>query len=431
MNREGRVRSRSFANVSGLDARGRLGIRRLIALLLAAMALAAASSAPRAEARGLDHTAVTRWVERMLAQVQKHSTNPPQASRQLATLSVSIWRALERSSSPRHRSLSRRLVIAGAGRYVLDFFYAEEPGAASSGGRGRRAESLRAGARAGRRVVERHSGDQLGVQVTIPDAYPEGPDPQYLWVPTPPAYQANPLEPAAGAWRTWRIRGASGYVPGPPPSADPDDPSHPRFRRQLREVYDVSLGLTDYQRKIAAAWAGGPGTVTPPGMWNEIAIRAIEGAKQLFPLGSAAGRRHHAARSRRVNADHAALLFATLNAAQADAFIVAWLTKYTYWSPRPITYIRTSIDADWETAVPTPPFPSYVSGHSTVSGAAVRVLAKLLPKHATEIHSLGRDATISRLYGGIHYAADNEVGYTVGRQVAIPALDWYSRVAKR
>ena len=38
----------------------------------------------------------------------------------------------------------------------------------------------------------------------------------------------------------------------------------------------------------------------------------------------------------------------------------------------------TDADPDWHPLLPTPPFPSYVSGHSTFSGAAAAVLADFL-----------------------------------------------------
>jgi hypothetical protein len=119
-----------------------------------------------------------------------------------------------------------------------------------------------------------------------------------LWVPTPPAF-APPLEPLAGTWRTWNIQSASRFLPAPPPAF-----GSAAYAREVAEVYNVSQSLTDEQKRIADFWADGPGTVTPPGHWNQIALDLI--------------RRH------RLSARSAARVLATLNTAQADSFISCW-----------------------------------------------------------------------------------------------------------
>ena len=65
-----------------------------------------------------------------------------------------------------------------------------------------------------------------------------------------------------------------------------------------------------------------------------------------------------------------ARLFALLNVALADAGIACWDSKYHYSFWRPVQAIRADTDPDWLPLLPTPPFPSYASGHSTFSGAA-------------------------------------------------------------
>ena len=69
--------------------------------------------------------------------------------------------------------------------------------------------------------------------------------------------------------------------------------------------------------------------------------------------------------------------------ALADAGIASWNVKYTYNTWRPVTAIRAGDaglnplvtgDPTWTPLWPTPPFPSYVSGHSTFSAAAAAVL---------------------------------------------------------
>jgi membrane-associated phospholipid phosphatase len=94
-----------------------------------------------------------------------------------------------------------------------------------------------------------------------------------------------------------------------------------------------------------------------------------------------------------------------------------------------VTAIRREIDPAWLPLLPTPPFPSYVSGHSSTSGAASVVLAAYVPAAARRLHSLAREAAASRLYGGIHFRSDNEAGLTLGRAVGAATVKstWHSR----
>jgi hypothetical protein len=127
--------------------------------------------------------------------------------------------------------------------------------------------------------------------------------------------------------------------------------------------------------------------------------------------------------------------FARVGIAVHDAFIQCWFFKYATNLQRPVTYIRDAFDADWLSFISTPPFPTYTSGHSTQSGAAAAVLTAMFGKkaftdtlHRDRNPALAQDprsfesfdeaaaeAAISRLYGGIHYAFDNDDGLTCGK----------------
>src|SRR5262249_1446336 len=135
-----------------------------------------------------------------------------------------------------------------------------------------------------------------------------------------------------------------------------------------------------------------------------------------------------------------ARLFALLNMAMADAAICAWDAKYTYDFWRPVTAIRngdtdgndaTIADPSWSSFIVTPPFPDYVSGHSTFSGAASTVVAMFYGTNdvpftvgsdgvagATRsfqtFSAAATEAALSRLYGGIHYRSANEDGLAAG-----------------
>ena len=121
-----------------------------------------------------------------------------------------------------------------------------------------------------------------------------------------------------------------------------------------------------------------------------------------------------------------ARVFAALNTAQADAFIACWDAKFTYWSERPVTAIRRELDAKWLSYITTPPFPSYVSGHSTTSSAASEVLSAYFPGSAQDLRAWAQEAAVSRLYGGIHFRSDNEAGLALGTKVAGIALTRYA-----
>jgi membrane-associated phospholipid phosphatase len=73
-----------------------------------------------------------------------------------------------------------------------------------------------------------------------------------------------------------------------------------------------------------------------------------------------------------------------------------------------------------------PPFPSYVSGHLTTSGAASTVLAAVFPAKAEALAAMAEEAAVSRLYGGIHYRSDNEVRLALGRRIGQVAVRTYN-----
>ena len=64
-----------------------------------------------------------------------------------------------------------------------------------------------------------------------------------------------------------------------------------------------------------------------------------------------------------------------------------------------------------------PNFPSYTSGHSTFSAAAAVVLSYLFPASTSQFEAMRDEAAISRLYGGIHYRSDIEVGKQHGARI--------------
>ena len=74
------------------------------------------------------------------------------------------------------------------------------------------------------------------------------------------------------------------------------------------------------------------------------------------------------------------------------------------------------MDAQIKT-IGTPNFPSYTSGHSTFSGAAAAVLGYIFPQNKAQVDAMALEASNSRIYGGIHYRFDCEVGLKCGTAI--------------
>ncbi len=115
----------------------------------------------------------------------------------------------------------------------------------------------------------------------------------------------------------------------------------------------------------------------------------------------------------KMNPLRSARTFAYLDMAMMDAGIACWDAKYYYHYPRPIQVIP-----GFKTIAGTPNFPSYTSGHSMFSAAAAEVLAYVFPNEATKVRNWAKEAAISRVYGGIHWTFDAEVGTSAGIEVA-------------
>ncbi|MEA2584281.1 MAG: hypothetical protein QOF33_2366, partial [Thermomicrobiales bacterium] len=215
------------------------------------------------------------------------------------------------------------------------------------------------------------------------------------WQPTPPEYRQQPVDPLAGTWQTWVLPRGDAYRPPAPPTW-----GSPAWQGELQAVEEAVSNRTPEQEASVRVWAGTPGTVTPAGLWTEIAGDLIVRDGLDLP--------------------HAARVLALTTVAMADAFICCWDAKYAYWVARPVT-----ADPTLAVLIPTPPFPSYTSGHSTISAAAATVLGHLFPADAADLAVKAVEAKNSRLWAGIHFPLDNEVGATgggmVGRLVVVRA----------
>jgi len=235
------------------------------------------------------------------------------------------------------------------------------------------------------------------------------------WKATPPSFNPNPLQPCWGMIRPMVLTsGEECPLPGHPAF---DTHKNSDFYRAARQVYRVGRRLTDEQKTIATYWSDGAATGTPPGHWTAIVSQI--------------------ARNDSLSLAAAAEAYARVGIAVHDAFIQCWNMKYFYNLLRPVTYIKANIDASWGTHIVTPNFPGYGSGHSTLSGAAARVLTDMFgirrftdtthtdhglvppqdPRTFGSFDAAAAEAGVSRLYGGIHFSFDNEDGLASGRCV--------------
>ena len=80
---------------------------------------------------------------------------------------------------------------------------------------------------------------------------------------------------------------------------------------------------------------------------------------------------------------------------------------------------------------PTPPFPSYPSGHSTISTAAAEVFAELFPDSAAVYRAKSREASLSRVYAAVHYRFDVDSGDVLGERVGQAVVNYMKQDGAR
>jgi hypothetical protein len=221
------------------------------------------------------------------------------------------------------------------------------------------------------------------------------------------------------------------------------------YRQQSADLTAISAGLTDKEKMISEYWADGPNSEQPPGHW-------------LLFAQFVSARDHH-------SLDEDIKMFFALTNAMMDAGIAAWDSKRAYDSIRPVTAIellyrgiqirawggpgKGTVVMDGSQWIPyqlasspTPPFPDYVSGHSTYSAAASRILTLwtgsnrfgesvtlpagsskiepgVTPKHPITLgwetfEDAANEAGMSRRYGGIHFERADLAGRKLGVLVA-------------
>lgn len=206
------------------------------------------------------------------------------------------------------------------------------------------------------------------------------------------------------------------------------------YYKQMYDVYLKNITSPIEKKEMAIWWSDDPsGTASPPGHSVYLAMKLAEqNQSSLYETAQA---------------------FAMTGIATADAFIQTWKCKYKYHSQRPTSYIRAHINSDYFQFWPEPPFPAFVSGHSCQIASAVTALQGIYgdnqqvtdnfnaghpaynyrgqeiqfkPRSFTSLWSLAEECGLSRIYGGIHMAQDNEEGLKLGKQIGqnVAELAW-------
>ncbi len=253
------------------------------------------------------------------------------------------------------------------------------------------------------------------------------------------------------------LTSGSQFRPTTGPALDYSNPNG-TYVSQANTILSYSANLSDTTKTIADYWANGPHSETPPGHWElfaQFVSAQYISAKDKHALGDDV------------------LGFFILSNAVFDAGIACWECKRYYNSVRPITAVRflysgqnitawggynqatkTFDGSTWlpyqESFVVTPPFPEYVSGHSTFSAAGAYIMQQLTgsdnfgnsftaapgssqiepgfaPSQSITLSwptfsSAAAQAGISRQYGGIHFNQADQDGRALGKQVATTVL---------
>ncbi|HET8635100.1 MAG TPA: vanadium-dependent haloperoxidase [Gemmatimonadales bacterium] len=373
-------------------------------LATAAGALLAACSEPSAPVTGSagatvpEASAVKFWEAGATASWNEMATaladqTPIDASRLYAYLSLAQFRAAEAAGATEpHPPTSA--AIAGASAAVLDAFFpgqvttieaaldaqeAADPWPGAKHGDFAAGEAM--GREIGARVMEFAAGDQVGV--ADPGTPPAGPG---YW-----QWSGGPMVRGNYLARPFFMESADEFLPPPPPAF-----GSPAYLTALAEVRQISDTRTAEQVDIASYW-----NLQQSGRrnaaFNNLAVELI--------------------RTYRVPDAKAARIMFLMNGAVFDGLVGCFNAKYTYWFIRP-----PQADPGITLPIGLPPHPSYPSGHSCVSGSASGVLRAEFPNERERVDAMALEASLSRLYAGIHYRFDMEAGLALGRAVAAKAM---------
>lgn len=245
------------------------------------------------------------------------------------------------------------------------------------------------------------------------------------WQPTPPGFFA-PVEPYFNTVRSFTLDTCSQFKPKPPVAFSMDKNSEFYTLMQLN-LEESAADLSEEHQQIAAFWDCNPFALQDNG-------HLLVGMKKISPGAHWLGITGIACRQAKKSFSETMEINTMVSVALMDGFISCWDEKFRSNRIRPETAIRKYMDASWKPFLQTPPFPEYLSGHSTISAASAVVLSRYfgdnfkfsdtvevrygLPARTFEsFQQAAVEAGISRFYGGIHFMDAIDNGRTQGLQV--------------
>jgi hypothetical protein len=245
------------------------------------------------------------------------------------------------------------------------------------------------------------------------------------WIPTPPMY-GQAVEPHWREIRTMVLDSASQFRPSLPPVFDIKN-KNSDYYKALMEVKQVGDSLTTEQKWIADFFDDNSFKLNVSG-------HVMFATKKFSPAGHWENIVGIAAEKSKADFSTTVCGYTLTSIAIFDAFISSWDEKYRSNYIRPETAINRYVDQEWRPYLQTPPFPSYSGGHSTISAAAAEAMTKVFgdnfayrdtsemefgipARNFTSFRQAAAEASISRVYGGIHYRFDCDNGNVRGTKL--------------
>jgi hypothetical protein len=251
------------------------------------------------------------------------------------------------------------------------------------------------------------------------------------WYPTPPGYMTA-VEPYFNTIRSFTLDSAGQFKPPPPIAFSKEKNS--AFYQLMQAVYIQKLPAE--HQEIAAFWDCNPFALQDNG-------HLLVGMKKISPGAHWMGIAGIACAKNKADFCKTLQIHTLLAICLMDGFLCCWDEKYRSNRIRPETAIRKYIDPNWKPFLQTPPFPEYLSGHSTISAAAATILSHFfgenyayedtvemrygLPARSYQsFKQAAEEAGISRFYGGIHFMDAITNGQKQGESVATHIIQKYT-----
>lgn len=244
------------------------------------------------------------------------------------------------------------------------------------------------------------------------------------WQPTPPDYM-DAVEPNWGTLRPFIMDSSSIFRPLM--AVQFDTMSASDYYDEAMTVYNAVNNLTSKDTLIARYWDCNPNVSVTSGHITYFQQQISPGGHWIYIAASIAEKE-------KLSMVKTAEVISKVAISLADAFISCWEAKYIYKTVRPETYINRYIDKDWKPFIQTPPFPEYPSGHSTISASAATVLTSMFgenysfidsaevpfgrpPRQFNSFAEAAEEASLSRLYGGIHFTKTLNQSAEAGKKI--------------